>query len=341
MTDDTNQTTQTTQSGQTSGTQGTTQTTQTTQTVAGQDGSGAGNQQTQQNTQNTDTKTQAPYWPEDWRQKAAERVGGTNQKAVEKELRRLESIADPADVYSSYRAIENTWASRNFVKMPGKDAKPEELAEFHKALGVPETPADYFKDIKLSNGAVIGEADKPMVDAFAAAVHKAGATPAAVSAAMDWYFSTQEQRMADIDGRDATQKDETLQDLKTEYGASFNRYRQNATAALFAFAPGGLATDDPASLMSRLLTGRTSDGVIIGNDPQINRWLIALGLDKNPSGAVVDDGDQTGKTVENEISEIEKKMREDRRGYFKDLPMQSRYKELLTARESQQARKRA
>ena len=86
---------------------------------------------------------------------------------------------------------------------------------------------------------------------------------------------------------------------------------------------------------------RMADGSIIGNDPDMVRFLVALALDKNPVASVVEDGDQTGKSVDTEIASIEKRMREDRSAYFKDEKTQARYRELIGARDKIQARKRA
>src|SRR3990167_6153475 len=155
-----------------------------------------------------------PYWPEEWRQKAAEHISAGDKKLIEKELRRLEKISDPSALYASYRAMENTWASRNFVRLPGKDAKPEEVAEYHKALGVPDTPEGYFKDLKLDNGLILGETDKPIADAFANAVHKAGAPPSVVKAGIEWYLKHDEEQAAALDEADESFRRTSEQTLK-------------------------------------------------------------------------------------------------------------------------------
>jgi hypothetical protein len=278
-----------------------------------------------------------PYWPEDWRQKLAEHVSAGDKKAYDKELKRLESMADPTNVYSSYRSIENTWASRNFIKLPGKDSKPEDIAEFNKALGVPEKPEDYFKDIKLESGAVIGDADKPLVDGFAQAVHKVGAPPQVVNAALNWYFKQQEDQAAALDEADEKFRLESERSLKEELGPAFKR-KTNAISSLFDIAPGGPDIKNDKSLYARLMGGRTADGKMIGNDPDMVRFLVALAMDRNPAATVVEDGDQSGKSIDAEIREIEQVMRTDRPRYNKEFA--GRYSELLSAREKIRARVR-
>jgi hypothetical protein len=280
-----------------------------------------------------------PYWPDDWREKTAEHAAAGDKKAYEKELARLQKLDSPISMYGSYRSMENTWASKQFVKLPGKDAKPEEIAEYHKAMGVPEKPEDYFAAVKLENGAVIGDADKPLVNSFAQAAHKAGMPAAQVNAAMNWYFSQQEQAAAQADEADEKYKAEAARELKDEWGGSFKR-RTNAVATLFDIAPGGPDVRNPNSMMSRLLGGRTADGRVIGDDPAIVRWLAALAHERNPAATVVEDGDMTGKSIESEIGEIEKLMRENRPSYNKDTNKQARYRELLETRDRIRAKAR-
>ncbi len=280
-----------------------------------------------------------PYWPENWREKIAEQAAAGDKRAYEKELNRLKKLDSPDSMYGSYRSMENTWASKNFIKLPGKDATPEEMAEYHKAIGVPEKPEDYFKAVKLENGAVIGDADKPLVESFAQYAHKNGLPSTSVNAAMNWYFAQQEQQAAALDEADDKFKTDAQRTLKDEWGGAFKR-KTNAVGTLFDIAPGGTDIKNPQSLYARLLGGRTADGRIIGDDPDIVRWLAAIAHERNPAATVVEDSDMSGKSIENEIGEIEKLMRENRPAYNKDTNKQARYLELLGARDKIRAKAR-
>lgn len=299
----------------------------------GQQTIAAGGQQQQQ-------EQAKPYWPEDWREKMAEHLSAGDKKAMEKELRRLKNLDSPFAVAGSWRNIENAWARGDFVRLPGEDAKPEDIAKYHKAIGVPEKPEGYLKDFKLANGAVLGEADLPVVQDFAAYAHKAGAPAGSVHAALNWYFEQQEKQAAALDEADDKHRRESEQALKNDFGASLAR-KTNALAALFVNAPGGADAKNPKSMFSRIMSGRTADGKIIGNDPDVIRWMVSLNQDVNPAASIVEDGDQGGASVETEIANIEKVMREDRRAYNKNTVMQNRYRELLDARNRIQARKTA
>lgn len=279
-----------------------------------------------------------PYWPDNWREKLAEHIAAGDQKAYKRELKRLERIADPSSVYGLYREAEGRLTSGGLLKVPGKDAKPEDIAAYNKALGVPEKPEDYFKDIKLANGVEIGEADKPLVDGFAAQVHKAGATPQFVNAALDWYYGMQEEQAAAQDQADDDFRIESQRTLKEEWGAAYKRHT-NAIESLFVSAPGGLDIENDGSLYKRLLGGRTIDGRIIGNDPDIVKWLSGLAREVNPAATVIEDTAGGAKAIDAEIAEIENVMRTDRRRYNREFA--DRYKELLGVREKLRARQAA
>jgi hypothetical protein len=277
------------------------------------------------------------YWPKDWREKIAEHTSAGDRAVYERELARLQRMDSPYSVYGSFRNIENTWATKNFIKLPGKEPKPEDVADFHKAIGVPEKPEDYFKDIKLENGAVIGEADRPIADAFAAAVHKVGAPPAVVNAAMNWYFQNQEKAAADLDERDDAFKRESNVTLKDEFGPAFKR-KTNAIGALFAKAPGGSDVKNDKALIARLMGGRTADGRLIGDDPDFVRFMVSLADEINPAASIVEDASAGGKGLDGEIADIEKYMKTNRIEYFKDEKKQARYRQLLETRTKIQAR---
>jgi len=279
-----------------------------------------------------------PYWPDNWREKMAEHYSAGDKKLYDKELRRLQRITDPASVYGVFREAEGKLTSGGLIKIPGKDAKPEEIAEYHKAMGVPEKPEDYFKDIKLDNGAVIGEADKPLVDGFAQAVHKSGATPAFVNAALNWYYGQQEQQAAAMDEADDTFRRESERALKDEFGPTFKR-KTNAIASVFATAPGGTDVANEKGLYARLMGGRTADGKLIGNDPDMVRFLVGLAHEINPVATVVEDG-VGSKGAETRLAELKALRKTNSKAYWSE-PIQREEAELIAALEKEKSRARA
>ncbi len=277
-----------------------------------------------------------PYWPDNWRDKMARHYAGNDEKAFKRELNRLKRFADPSGVYGFGREAEGKLTSGGLLKVPDKDASEEDIANFHKALGVPEKPGEYFDQIKLENGAVIGDADKPIADSFAEEVHKTGATPKTVSAAMNWFFRQQEAEAVAQDEADDEFLRASQSSLKEDWGAAYKR-KTNAIASLFVTAPGGTDVANEESLFARIMGGRTSDGQIIGNDPEAVRWFASVAHDVNPQAAVVEDGDMSGKSAEKELAEIKELRKTDKRKYFTDA-VQKRETELIDAIAKHQAR---
>ena len=72
---------------------------------------------------------------DDWRTRLA---GGD-----EKELKRLSRFASEADVYKAYRELEKKKSSGELKQALSKDATPEQIAEWRKENGIPETPDKY------------------------------------------------------------------------------------------------------------------------------------------------------------------------------------------------------
>lgn len=211
---------------------------------------------------------QAPAdFPEDWRNKLA----GDDAK----ELKRLERFGSPNDVYKAYRALEAKLSAGKIKTDLPKDATPEQLTEWRKDNGIPDTFEGYDSELK---DIVIGENDKPLVNEFLRKMHEQNASPAAVKGALSAYYNLVEQQAIDRQIADEDFKAASLGELQTEWGADF-RKNVNMVSNLLASAPEGLA--------ARIEAARTPEGHIIGDDPAIMKWLNQLARDVNPAAAVV------------------------------------------------------
>jgi hypothetical protein len=82
-----------------------------------------------------------------------------------------------------------------------------------------------------------------------------------------------------------------------------------------------------------LLSARGPDGVPTLNNPDVMRWLVSMARELNPAATVVPGSGNATASVADEIANIEKTMRENRRAYMADEKMQARYRQLLDARE--------
>ena len=130
------------------------------------------------------------------------------------------------------------------VLLPGEDATDEDMAEFRAKLGIPEKPDGYeIKRPKLPEELDFEGADEYRTNAeneFAAAMHAVHASPAAVQAAVDWYYglvlSTHQDGLKAVEAaNDAADKQ-----LRVEWGDEFEKNIALAQRAAKAMVPEAL-----------------------------------------------------------------------------------------------------
>lgn len=283
------------------------------------------------------TEEHKPYWPEDWREKAAEHVSAGDSKAREKELRRLQNITDPAGLYGMYREAEGRLTSGGLVKIPNANSPEEEKAAWRRAREVPEEASGYVEKLDLGNDIVLGDADKELVNSFAEVAYEAGMAPNEFSGMVQHYFKLEEQNAAAIEEADEDQYNTAISTLKEEWGPAFTRNQQSIPLA-FRMAEGGMDMKNDNAVINRLLGGRTSDGVKIGNDPAVVKWLYALANELEPAQTVMESG-SSGKSLDDEIKEIKELMRTNPDEYYKDEnKYRQRLEKLYEAQQKQKAR---
>lgn len=274
------------------------------------------------------------YWPEDWRDRIATERAGEDEKARARILKQLERYSDPASVYGKASELEKIFSEGNLIRKPGEDATDEEKARYREVMGIPKEQAEYVTSLQLPEGVDLGDDDRPVADAFAEVAMNSSMSKEQYNDIVNWYYQQQEKASEAQDEFDDEFKVASQNELKEEYGGAYKR-NLNSIAAVFPYWPGGKEG------LAAVLGGRTAGGNIIGDDPNFVRALVNMAKAINPTAAVVDDVDMSGKGVDEEIKEIETLMRTDRRAYNKDEAKQARYRELLDARERMRARQSA
>lgn len=255
-------------------------------------------------------------WPDNWRELKA--------NGDEKMLKRLQRYASPSAAIDALFEAQTRISKGDLLPTLKENPTPEEVADYRAAHGIPTEPTGY--EINLPNGLVVGEADKPLVDEFLAKAHASNMHPAQVNETLGWYFDRAEQARVAQEERDTEARMATEDTLRAEFGQD---YRVNVKIAhdMLAQAPGELKT--------KLLAGRLADGTLIGNDPDVIRWLTGLSRELNPIGTVVPgSGTNAVQAVETEMAGLKKMMGDHSSEYWKG-PMaaknQARYKQLVEA----------
>ena len=260
-------------------------------------------------------------WPDDWRAKLA----GEDQK----ELARLQRLGSPADVWKAYRALEAKISSGQLKSAPRADATPEEIATWRKENGLPETPEGYKPE--LPNGMVPGEADAPLIGGFQKTAHELGLTPEQFNKTLQWYFAEADAAKVQAFEQDKAFRSEAEDKLRAEWGAGYRSEVRGIANFMEANAPPGLG--------DVLFNARTQDGKLLGDHPEVLRWLSSVAKQINPMATLVPAGTtDVVKAGEARIAEIENVMRTDQRAYWNDSKMQSEYMALLEARDGNRNR---
>lgn len=265
-------------------------------------------------------------WPEDWREKYVAQHGGDPNL-----LKRLQRYASPQAALDALFAAQKKISSGELKSALKPDATPEEKAEWREQNGIPAAPSEY--KIALPSGLVVGEADKPVVDAFLQRAHDANMHPDQVNQALGFYFEQQEAMAQEQAAFDIGSQQACEDLLRAEYGPEYRRNLQ-AVNELLSSAPGDIT--------EKLLHGRLADGTPIGNSPEVIRWLVGLAREMNPIGTVVPgSGTNAMQAVETELGNLRKMMGDRTSEYWKGpnaQKNQNRYRELVAASQKAGAR---
>lgn len=230
--------------------------------------------------------------PQNWR----ELLAGEDKQA----LKDLSKYSDVNALYKSHRELQAQVSSGKLKAVPeppGKDATPEQIAQYRKSANLPDSPEDYVKALELPDGLVIGKADQPLVEDFAKSMHGAFASQAEFNRALSWYYGMQPKLAADRAAADGTHKQEATVELVGAWGQA--EYNTNMNAAR------SLAHTMPEDLYNEIMGARDAEGRKLGNKPELWRWLAERSRELNPAASIVPPGGDASKTIEAELKDIE------------------------------------
>jgi hypothetical protein len=207
-------------------------------------------------------------FPETWRKDMS---GG--DAAFEKVLERYASPTAFADAHRALVAKVSSGELKNVAKAPPANATPEQVAEWRKEAGLPADAKGYVDAIKLPQGVVPGDADKPLLEGFAAAALKSNMPADAYNAAVGWYFDNVDAQNKARATADHAFAGESARALEAEWGPAFAE-NQNR------IAPGVLFPQNVADI---LYNARDAQGRVVGNIPEVVRALAQLHRDAYPA----------------------------------------------------------
>lgn len=246
-------------------------------------------------------------------------------------LKTLGRYSDEAAFGKAHRALHSKLSSGEFKRALDANATAEEITTWRKENGIPENADGYVTALALPDGVVVGEADKPIVSAFAEAAHASNVDPKAFNSLVAKYYEMQDRQAQERAEADAAFKQESEESLREVWqGAEF---KKNTTAVqnMMAGWPDGLAAS--------ILAARNPDGRLIGDDPAFIRQMAQLAVELNPLASLVPagSGDAT-KSAEARLEEIRSIRRADPDKYDADKKMQAEELQLIEATQKLKSR---
>jgi hypothetical protein len=214
-----------------------------------------------------------PNWPDDWRDKLA---------GEDKAYRTLlDRYADPGALAKAHRELQLKLSKGELKATTGMpdNASDEERAAWRKENGIPDKPENY--DVRLPNGMVLGDAERPIVNDFLQHAHQNNLPPTVVNVAMDWYMRFQEKQLADQREQDIGKRVQAEENLRADWGADY-RPETIRLGEFLSKAPDDLGVD--------LVAARYPDGSIVGSDPRFVRWMAGIRRELDPMGSLVPAG---------------------------------------------------
>lgn len=213
--------------------------------------------------------------------------------------------------------------SSQAVQPLADDASDDEVAAWREANGVPSEPKGYFEG--LPDGLVIGEEDQAGMDVLAESMHGVNASSKVTQAAIGAYYKHVENVLAEQAEADKAQARDFDDWHNETYGKESRGTRNDMDAWL------GTAGEE---VRASFLGARLPDGTLLGNSPEIMRWMTTQLREVKPVVTVTGLGaGDPAAALNDEIASIENKMRTNFKEYDRDPKMKARYEELLRARD--------
>jgi hypothetical protein len=279
----------------------------------------------------TGGSTAAFSWGDGWR----ERLAGGDEKT----LQRLGRFTDPDQIWKAYRELENRMHTGQLKPVLAKDAKPEEVAQWRKDMGIPEKPEGYT----APEGLVIGDDQKDAITAFQATAHALNYTPQQYQDTLKWWYEAQDAQAEKQAENDAAVARATQDALRGEWQGHEYRANMNAVHSLLDKAP-TVALEDGSKvpLKDLILGARLPNGIPIGSSPEALKWLAQVAREIDPAATVVPGvGANQPQAIADEINNLKVLMANKQSEYWKGPKAethQARYRELIDAQAKLKAR---
>lgn len=254
-------------------------------------------------------------WPENWQSGLA----GGDEKVAEE----MGRYAEPGLIGPALVEAKNKIRSMD-VRTPFPDeGSDKDKNKWRKDNGIPKEAAGYFD--KLPDGLVIAEEDKQGMDNFAEAMHAVHAPPVITHAGFGAWYKHVDTVLADRAERDKKNERDHGDQHDENYGRD-SRGTANRLSDLYNGAGEGV--------MDAVLDARMANDMKVRDFFGFTKFMAETLYKANPLVTVpgLGGGDPVA-ALDDEITAIEKDIKNDNRAYRADKVKQARYLTLLEARD--------
>lgn len=228
-------------------------------------------------------------WPEDW----AAKLAGEDEKT----LGLLKQYKSPAEMAKAFKELRKAFDARKPgapLKLP-ENPTEEQVAEYRKAIGVPEKPEDY--QVELPEGVELDPVGQVIQEDFLKTAHSLNMPPEMVQKTLNWFSeltAVQQQLRAD---QAAETRRQTEAELRKEWGGDFSG-NVNLMTNILADRLGSKHADFCATELA--------DGSRLGDNPQFIRLMADLARDAAGANAAMyySDPASAGKSMEQEKADL-------------------------------------
>ena len=208
--------------------------------------------------------------------------------------------------------------------LPTEESNEEQWAEYREEQGIPTKAEDYAVD--LADGLVLGDEDQEILDIVYPVAHEMNVPAETVSKLVNAMLTGQAQQFHQMEIEQEGYKNEAVAQLKSAWKGEYDTNVNIVT--------GTILNSLPESVREEFAHATLADGRKVFNSPEVMIAMAEWGRAINPSATVVANSANPMKAMDDEIKDMETRMREDSVEWHRDQPANDRYIQLIQARDN-------
>lgn len=253
-----------------------------------------------------------------------------SQEDTEKAKNILGRYTDQKSLGKALVEMRKTISKNETLKRP-ENATDEQLAEYKKQAGLPDSTEGYAFDAEVS------DADKPLLDNFYKSMFDADipkeVSDKIIGSHLEALKTLDQQMLDSRQASDNEAKESGIAALREQWGVDYVANTNIASNMINALLPEGDAQN--------FKNARLEDGTPLLSSPVFLSFMAEFGRKANPSASVVPSSNNPIESMQDEIANLEKQMGDPASDYNRKDSIgqktQARYRELVTALQQSQS----